>query len=550
MREFWLLLRSHIKTVITSITTMGAFRLVSFVFVITCFLLGSYYLFFRIFAYLLSVEMIGPGLTDRLIEMSFFVFFTMLLFSNVITSFSTFYNDKELDFLFSLPVKPTSVYLVKLIENYLYASWATMILAVPLVIAYGVTTEAPLLYFPLSLLGVLVFPLIPAALASIFIFSLLRLFPRLKARDIILLSLGLIMALTFLYMKITNPGLLKLFETENERELLLFASNLTTIGGSYVPSTWLSNILRGLSTAQVSGFFYSALLFVVSLATTILAYLVAKFLYVQSWLLIGEHVTRRRFKRSLLSFHSARPTRTFLMKDILTFVREPTQWVQLSMFTILLIVYIFSLRRTPMYFTFPLWRTIVSFANFAYISFVIATFGVRFIYPAVSLERAGIWLLGSSPLSFRKIIAVKYLSNLFLAIIIIEALLIFSNVVIRTDNSVFFIMPIIALFVAASLVSINLGFGSRFPHFNEDNPSKIAAGSGGIIAALASITYVGISLIILAAPAYNYLASEYFNRPVNYPVIYLALAVFVFLNILTIGIPLKIATRSLMYADF
>jgi hypothetical protein len=230
------------------------------------------------------------------------------------------------------------------------------------------------------------------------------------------------------------------------------------------------------------------------------------------------------------------------------------------MFTILLIVYIFSLRRTPMYFTFPLWRTIVSFANFAYISFVIATFGVRFIYPAVSLERAGIWLLGSSPLSFRKIIAMKYLSNLIPAIIIIEALLIFSNVVIRTDNSVFFIMPVIALFVAASLVSINLGFGSRFPHFNEDNPSKIAAGSGGItkiaagsggiIAALASITYVGISLIILAAPAYNYLASEYFNRPVNYPVIYGALAVFVSLNILTIAIPLKIASRALMYADF
>ena len=262
------------------------------------------------------------------------------------------------------------------------------------------------------------------------------------------------------------------------------------------------------------------------------------------------HVARRRFKRSLLSFHSAHPTRTFLMKDILTFVREPTQWVQLSMFTILLIVYIFSLRRTPMYFTFPLWRTIVSFANFAYISFVIATFGVRFIYPAVSLERAGIWLLGSSPLSFRKIIAMKYLPNLIPAIIIIEALLIFSNVVIRTDNSVFFIMPVIALFVAASLVSINLGFGSRFPHFNEDNPSKIAAGSGGIIAALASITYVGISLIILAAPAYNYLASEYFNRPVNYPVIYIALAVFVFLNILTIGIPLKIASRALTYADF
>lgn len=111
-------------------------------------------------------------------------------------------------------------------------------------------------------------------------------------------------------------------------------------------------------------------------------------------------------------------------------------------------------------------------------------------------------------------------------------------------------MPFIALFFAASLVSINLGFGSRFPQFNEDNPSKIAAGSGGIIAALASITYVAISIIILATPAYNYLTNKYFNRPSNEFVIYLSFAFFFVFSVLTIIFPLRLGIKSLEQRDF
>jgi ABC-2 type transport system permease protein len=212
-------------------------------------------------------------------------------------------------------------------------------------------------------------------------------------------------------------------------------------------------------------------------------------------------------------------------------------------------VYIFSLRKTPLYFTFPLWRTLISFANFAYISFVLATLGVRFIYPTISLERAGIWLLGSSPFSFEKIMKVKYLSSLLTAIIIMECLLFLSNLFIKTDQRVYIIMPFIALVVAASLVSINLGMGSRFPQFNEDNPSKIAAGSGGIIAALASITYVGITIILLATPTYYYLRARFLNQPHNVTIIIVASGLFITLNVFTIVLPLRLGTASFKRRD-
>jgi ABC-2 type transport system permease protein len=550
MKDFFLIFTSRINIISKSITTMHAIRIASFIFVIGCFLTGSYYIFFRLFNYLITIEIIGTALMDRVIEMGFFVFFIMLLFSNIITSFSTFYNDKELQFLFALPVRPTSIYLSKLFENCVYASWATMAIAVPLVVAYGVTTEAGFLFYPLSIMSLFIYLIIPAALASVLIFVILRLLPQLKTRDVILLAFGLIIGLTFLYIKINNPAILKVFETENERELLRFAAELTTVGGGYVPSTWLSNILKGLSVNSSQGIFYFLLLFFVSVSTAIIAFFMAKGLYAQSWLLIGEHSSTFNKRKSLLTSFRSGSARTLFFKDILLFVREPTQWVQLSIFVILLVVYIFSLRRTPIYFTFPLWRTIVSFANFAYICFVLATLGVRFIFPTISLERSGIWIIGSSPLSFKKTVMIKYFFYLLTAVIIIEGLLIFSNIFIKTDHRIYMLMPIIALFIAASLVSINLGFGGLFPQFDVDNPSQIAAGTGGIITALASIAYVGISILILSTPAYHYLATTYLNRPSNYSLIYISFIVFFAFNIFTIVMPLRTGIKALEKRDF
>jgi ABC-2 type transport system permease protein len=529
---------------------VSAIRVASFIFVIAVFILGAYYLFFRVFNYLGSVEVIGPGLLDRVIEMALFVFFIMLMFSNIITSFSTFYNNRELKFLFTLPTKPTSIYLLKLFENCLYASWATLVIALPLIVAYGVTSKAPISFYPVSIVSILIYLIIPAAVASTLIAIIIRIFPRLGAREVIIVSIVLVMGLVYSYVRVNNPGLLKIFETENEQVLLQFASQLTTVGGSYVPSTWLSNIMKGFNHDYSQAVFYFLLLLFASLSTLIFAFFIARTCYVRSWLSTGEHVGKTNRRRSLLYSPQEKTAATVFLKDSLVFVREPTQWVQLSVFFILLVVYIVSLRRTPIYFVFPLWRTIVAFANLAYISFVLATLGVRFIFPSVSLERPAIWLIGASPLSFKKIMTIKYVFNLITAVLIMESLLIFANLFISVDRSLYLIMPLIGLFVAAALVSINLGLGSRFPQFHEDNPSRIAAGSGGIIAALVSIAYVGISILILAMPAYNYLSHTFFNRAVDYYLVYAGFTLFVLFNIVAIVLPLRIGIRSLERRDF
>lgn len=523
---------------------------ITFFIIMLGFLAGGYYVFFRIFDYLKTVEIIGPAIMARTIEMILFVFFMMLLFSNIISSFSTFYNNQELHFLFSLPVLPTTIYLAKLFENAIYASWATLAMAIPLITAYGISNKANLIFYPLSFLSFLIFLLIPASLASIIIFFIILIFPRLKSRNIIFIAIASIFLLMFLYIKIGNPELLRIFETENERELLMFAANLTTVGGVYIPSTWLSNILKSFVVADATGLKYLLLLFFVALSLIVISYVIAESIYHKSFLLIAEHTGKESKIKSVLTRFQKNPIYTFLLKDIILFVREPVQWVQLSIFIILLVVYVFSLRRTPIYFGFSLWRIFIAFANFAYVSFVLATLGVRFIFPAISLEKRGLWIINSSPFSLRKMIMTKYVFYSILGIIIMESLLVFANLFIRTQPVIFYFSLAIGFFVALALVSINLGMGCIFPQFNEDNPSKIASGSGGIISALMSIAYIAIVIILFSAPVHNYLVSHYFGRQFNLKLIIFSFISFGILNFFTIYLPIKFGIKAIEKRDF
>lgn len=104
---------------------------------------------------------------------------------------------------------------------------------------------------------------------------------------------------------------------------------------------------------------------------------------------------------------------------------------------------------------------------------------------------------------------------------------------------------IAVLFFACSLVSISIGFGAGMPDLKESNPSKIASGPGGILAAVVSLAYVGLSVSIMAWPGYVYLTSEMTKTtPPILPFLLSGLA-FLLLNAISTGLPLYFGMRSL-----
>ncbi|MEO0225948.1 MAG: hypothetical protein ABIL05_03230 [candidate division WOR-3 bacterium] len=523
-------------------------KILSFIIVISIFMIGSFLFFFKVFKYLKGIEAIGSALITKTIETAFFIFFNMLVFSNIITSFSTFYRSGELNLLFSLPIPPKSIFLAKFLENSFYASWATLIFSLPLILSFGLIMQVDPIYYPLTIIALIPFMIIPTSIGSLITIFLSKLFPGLKPREIIITSLILIGGLSFLYIRASNPAIFKIFETENEEDLIKFVSNLGSIGAVYLPSTWLVHILNGfLPVFHLEGLQYFLVLIFTGVSTLIIATLISDRIYRSSYLSIAEQMGGRVKKKgkSLLIKYGGTPGRSILLKDILIFIRDPSQSVQLIIFFGLIIIYIFSLRRTPIYFTIPLWRTVIAFANLGYVSFVLATLGVRFIFPAISLEGESIWFLRSAPITTSKVFKIKYLFNLIVVFLLIEILSLMCNLVIKTDTYFIVLSALVFIFVGASFVSINLGLGALLPQFNESNPSKIASGAGGVFAALASLAYVGILVTILAGPVHSILTSHFWGRHMRPSMIVLSVIAFIVLNFTATFVPISLGIKSL-----
>ncbi len=93
--------------------------------------------------------------------------------------------------------------------------------------------------------------------------------------------------------------------------------------------------------------------------------------------------------------------RELVLKELRLFFRDTTQWSQLILLAVLVVVYVFNIKYLPLRgegITFFL-VNVVPFLNLVLAGFVLASIAARFIFPAVSLEGRTLWLLRSSPMS-------------------------------------------------------------------------------------------------------------------------------------------------------
>src|SRR5262252_1906992 len=150
-RELWLLgrlrwqlarnsLRSHVR--------QHRWRLLLLTTVTGLFLISDYAFFFRLLRHMSSMPgELGPLLMGQLLHMIFLTFFSMLMFSNIVTSLSTIYLSSDLLVLMSSPLRLTNVFVSKFVQTLLYSSWMVCLFGLPIFIAFGQVQRATLLYY-------------------------------------------------------------------------------------------------------------------------------------------------------------------------------------------------------------------------------------------------------------------------------------------------------------------------------------------------------------------------------------------------------------------
>lgn len=511
---------------------------------------------YRVLSYIRQVPDIGELLAGKVLAGVLLAFLTILLLSNVITALSTFFLAKDLDLLVAAPVGGTRLYLAKLGETVVHSSWMVALLALPILTAYGMVFHGGPL-FPLVALAALVpYLILPAVAGTIVTVLLVNVFPARRTRELLtLLGLGAL-GMVVLFLRFMRPE--QLARPEGFRSFVDYLVALRTPTSPWFPSEWTAEMLMNW-LLRVSDPLPVAKLWASAAGSLAVGVMVHRRLFRLGYSKAQEGAERkvRRHIRGpldgLLRLLPA-PKREFLLKDMRLFFRDNSQWSQLILLAVLLIIYIFNIRSLPIHsgervpFTLV---TIISFLNLGLAGFVLAAVAARFVFPGVSLEGRQMWLLRSSPLDPRAMLWSKYWIGTIPLLVLALAITILTNWLLQVSEFMMAVSVGTIILYTLAVSALALTFGVFYPQFGTENAAQIPTSFGGVVYMMASLCLLGVVIMIEAVPVAAYLRAWQRGQPAAVtPELFLAgAAVVVILGAATV-VPLRLGARRIEQMEF
>ncbi len=523
--------------------------------------------------YIENINLTGPGLeieeflrfeiNRRLLGMVVLVFLAILIFSNIITSLTTFFLSEDLTLVGALPVSGDSIFIARFTEMIVESSWMIVIFGTPVFVAFGAVYQANIWYYLAIPLVLIPFTLIPAGLGVMVTMLLVYAFPARRIRDILLILSIVVAGVLLVLLRLLQPEKLASFNAQ--MEVFDMIQSLQAPQQEWMPNFWVVQTLTQLVKGELmeSGKFCMALLWSTGLGITGLAVLLSRALYPESFSK-SQEATRTVISswgpvNRMISFVS-RPfssaTRQIVMKDIRVFMRDTTQWSQLFLLAALVVIYIFNFRVMPLS-RFPMNQfkimNLLSFMNIGLAGFVVTALSARFVFPMVSQEGRAFWIIKSSPLSLKGFLWSKFLISAVPLVVIGEILILVTNYILEVSLTVWWISPITIAVMTMAICGMGVGLGARFPRFHIENPTKVATSFGGVIYMILTMSVIGLVVILEATPTYMYFMSEFRGVPLTgeqIAVITGLFAVIFIILLLATLIPMKIGLRWLENMEF
>lgn len=512
----------------------------------------------RMLLYFRNTQGIGDLLAGKLMGLALLTFLGILLLSNIITSLSVFFLSKDLELLVASPIDGLRVYGARLVETIVDSSWMVALLAIPLFLAYGFAYRADALFYLLAL-GVMVpFLVLPAVVGIALTLILVNVFPARRTRDLLALiglfaAAGLVVLFRFL-----RPE--RLVRPEEFRDLVDFMAVLRTPSSVWMPNEWATDTLMSYLNGVFDPFPFFLLL-----STS------AAFVVLGSWLHLRnyssgysralEGATRRgyqsrsRWVERALGGLSVRP-RVLVAKEIRVFFRDSTQWSQLVLLGVLVVVYVYNIKVLPLYtgetLSFFL-INVISFLNLGLAGFVVAAIAARFVFPAMSLEGRMMWLIRSSPLDVRALFWSKYWMGTLPLLLVAIPLIVITNLILEVSPFIFALSTGTMVMATFAITALALGFGALFPKYETDNVAEIPTSFGGLLFMMVAVGYLAGVILLEAWPVYSFLSDNLRGdaaRNFNALPLVLGIAGAATLTLLAVVLPLRAGVRKVRGLDF
>jgi ABC-2 type transport system permease protein len=423
------------------------------------------------------------------------------------------FRNRETAFLLTLPIPAQTIFRWKFIESTVLASWAFVFLIAPLLAAFGLVRGVAWHFYPVTLVLIALFIVLPGVLGAVLATWVGRFLDRRSFQIAMVGTAVVLLALAAFWWKAqpVNDELLDR-RTLEALDQLLAKTRFTLF--PFLPSYWLSaSVLQWAEGILRSAAFFALVLLSHTLFFGgIMCTRFGQVFYdtasaVQSragsernWF---HARSGRRFPVGWLEkivgqlFWLKRDTRALAVKDLRMFWRDTTQWGQSVMLFGLLGVYIINLRNFTHQLTSPFWVNLVAFLNLGICSLNLASVTTRFVFPQFSLEGWRLWIIGLAPMGLARVVKTKFWVASILSLFVTSGLITLSCYLLKMSwDRVLFFAAVITVMTFA-LNGLAIGLGVLYPNLKEANPNKIVSGFGGTLCFVLSSFYILASVLLL-----------------------------------------------------
>ncbi len=436
----------------------------------------------------------GAGLMmiGRLFSLFFLGLGVMLIVSGIVTAYSTLFASEEIPFLLVRPFSMPQIVVYKFIQASGFASWAYFFVVLPFIGAYAWHQHMSPLFVVWTLLFSIPFLFLFTGIGTLAVLLCVRWLPRTTGtRNLILAIVGGALLAALLLGGKPLPAL-----SDSQFNITTLIPGLRLAGHPLSPSHWIAEGITSLTRgAFLRGARFLAALTTTALLVGLLIERIGALTFYTAWqrsvaagparrqpVLLGPLKGLRRLLPSDIA--------AIIAKDIRTFFRDPVQWSQAVVFFGLLGLY-FSNLRTFNYDALPgQWRSAIVFLNVFAVSAVLSSLGSRFVYPQLSLEGHGFWLLGLSPATMPRILAAKFVLAFAASAAVSISLIAVSVRMLGTGAGINTAAIAIIAAVSLSVCGLSTGLGAVFMDLHQRNPAAIVSSFGGTLNIVLCLGYM------------------------------------------------------------
>ncbi|HNY50725.1 MAG TPA: hypothetical protein PLV50_07500 [Smithella sp.] len=476
------------------------------------FWIGIFVIAYRVLSYFHNVQDFGDILAMKFLSMIIIIFFTMILFSNIVNCLTHLYLSQDLSLLHSLPVSSKDIFFSRWIISTFDSSWMILAFSIPIFLSYGLIYKTGILYYVIFPMEMIFMCMIASSFSGMLVLFGAQILPAGRIRTVLII-LGAVMVIGLIFvLRLTRPE--QLVNPDSFASVVIYLNSMQTPDSPVLPTTWISDAIRNAIHNNTENYMLSMGLTVTfSLMLIFLNNFFAQKLYFNGFSK-SQTTPQRLFSplkykgfdwENLLNF-LPRETKAFAVKEIRTFFRDSSQWPQLFLMAALIVIYIYNfsvlpLNKSPIKTVYL--QNLFSFLNIGLAALVLSAISARFVFPSVSMEGEAFWIVQAAPVRVKDFLWIKFFLYYIPMTILAEILIISSNMLLGVSHFMMILSSMTIFFLVPAIVGMGIGLGAVYADFKSENPTNVVTSFGGLLFMILSFGLTGMIIVLEAGPVYQ-----------------------------------------------